>query len=130
MWPVDPIKDHLRKIGSGITPSGGAASYLAAGIPLLRSQNVHFDGLRLDDVAYIADEVLYPREVFAEALSDRASAIIVAHNHPAGSLGPSVSDVEATKQLKEAGIVMGIALLDHIIFNRNEYFSFLESGML
>lgn len=56
VWPIDRIKDHARKIGSGVTPSGGAALYLDAGIPLLRSQNVHFDGLRLDDVAYIAEE--------------------------------------------------------------------------
>lgn len=56
VWPVDRIKDHVVKIGSGITPSGGAASYLDFGIPLLRSQNVHSDGLRLDDVAYIAQE--------------------------------------------------------------------------
>jgi type I restriction enzyme S subunit len=55
-WPIDRIKDHALKIGSGVTPSGGAAGYLDAGVPLLRSQNVHFDGLRLDDVAYIADE--------------------------------------------------------------------------
>ena len=57
IWPVDRIKDHAWKIGSGITPSGGATSYLDAGIPLLRSQNVYFDGLRLDDVAYIGEEV-------------------------------------------------------------------------
>jgi type I restriction enzyme S subunit len=71
VWIVDRIKDHVSKIGSGVTPSGGAASYLDAGIPLLRSQNVHFDGLRLDDVAYIADEThdemsgskLRPRDV-------------------------------------------------------------------
>lgn len=56
VFPVDRIKDHASKIGSGITPSGGAAAYLDAGIPLLRSQNVHFDGLRLDDVAHIAEE--------------------------------------------------------------------------
>jgi type I restriction enzyme, S subunit len=56
VWSVDRIKDHVRKIGSGVTPSGGAASYLDAGVPLLRSQNIHFDGLRLDDVAYIAEE--------------------------------------------------------------------------
>lgn len=56
LWPVDRIKDNAVKIGSGVTPSGGAASYLDSGIPLLRSQNVHFDGLRLDDVAYIAEE--------------------------------------------------------------------------
>jgi type I restriction enzyme S subunit len=56
VWPVDRIRDHASKIGSGVTPTGGATSYLDAGIPLLRSQNVHFDGLRLDDVAYIAEE--------------------------------------------------------------------------
>jgi type I restriction enzyme S subunit len=56
VWPIDRIKDHTVKIGSGVTPPGGSAGYLDAGIPLLRSQNVHFDGLRLDDVAYIADE--------------------------------------------------------------------------
>ncbi len=56
VWYVDRIKDHTVKIGSGMTPSGGAASYLDSGIPLLRSQNVHFDGLRLDDVAYISEE--------------------------------------------------------------------------
>lgn len=71
IWPIDRIKDHAWKIGSGITPTGGAASYLDEGIPLLRSQNVHFDGLRLDDVAFIAEETheemngskLRPRDV-------------------------------------------------------------------
>lgn len=53
VWPLDRIKDHAFKIGSGITPTGGATSYVDSGIPLLRSQNIHFDGLRLDDVAYI-----------------------------------------------------------------------------
>jgi type I restriction enzyme S subunit len=55
-WPLDRIKDHSSKIGSGITPTGGAASYLNAGVPLLRSQNVHFSGLRLDDVAFIGED--------------------------------------------------------------------------
>ncbi len=73
---------------------------------------------------------VHPREVFADALSDRASAVIVAHNHPAGGLEPSAADVEVTGQLKAAGSVVGIALLDHIIFNRTGYFSFLEAGRL
>ena len=55
-WPIDRVKDHVSKIGSGVTPWGGAASYLDYGVPLLRSQNVHFDGLRLDDVAFIAPD--------------------------------------------------------------------------
>ena len=73
---------------------------------------------------------VHPREVFADAVADRACGIIVAHNHPAGGLEPSTSDVEVTNQLKAAGTVIGIALLDHIIFNRSEYYSFLESGRL
>lgn len=73
---------------------------------------------------------VHPREVFADALVERASGIIVAHNHPAGILEPSLADVEATKQLKAVGAVVGIELLDHIIFNRSGYFSFLESGRL
>lgn len=71
VWPVDRVKDHASKIGSGVTPSGGAAAYLDTGVPLLRSQNVHFDGLRLDDVAYIGEDThdemggskLRPRDV-------------------------------------------------------------------
>ena len=55
-WPVERVKDLAIKIGSGVTPDGGSAGYLDEGIPLLRSQNVHFDGLRLDDVAFIAPE--------------------------------------------------------------------------
>jgi DNA repair protein RadC len=73
---------------------------------------------------------VHPREVFADALADRASAVIVAHNHPSGTLEPSFSDIEVTAQLKSAGAIVGIALLDHIIFNRTGYFSFLEAGKL
>jgi DNA repair protein RadC len=73
---------------------------------------------------------VHPREVFADALADRASGIVVAHNHPSGPLEPSASDIEITKQLKGAGVTVGIDLLDHIIFNRTAYFSFLEEGRL
>ena len=69
-------------------------------------------------------------EVFAEALSERASAVIVAHNHPSGGLEPSQSDINITAQLKAAGKVVGVELLDHIIFNRTGRFSFLEAGRL
>jgi DNA repair protein RadC len=65
-----------------------------------------------------------------DALSDRASAVIVAHNHPSGGLEPSPSNITITAQLREAGKIVGIELLDHIIFNRTGYFSFLEKGRL
>jgi DNA repair protein RadC len=86
--------------------------------------------VRVISIGLIDRSPVHPREVFADAVAERASGIIVAHNHPAGTLEPSPADVEATQQLKVAGGVLGIELLDHIIFNRSGYFSFLESGRL
>ncbi|MEI6208568.1 MAG: DNA repair protein RadC [Desulfuromonadales bacterium] len=86
--------------------------------------------VRVVSIGLVDRTPVHPREVFADVVADRASGIIVAHNHPAGSLEPSSSDVEATRQLRQAGEIMGIQLLDHIIFNRSGYFSFLESGKL
>src|SRR3989338_11258091 len=86
--------------------------------------------IRVVSIGLIDKSPVHPREVFADVLLDRASAIIVAHNHPSGGLEPSASDVEVTKQLKATGAVVGIALLDHIIFNRSGYYSFLEAGRL
>lgn len=73
---------------------------------------------------------VHPREVFADPITDRATAVIVAHNHPSGSLMPSSEDIEVTKLLKEAGEILGIKLADHIIFNSKGYFSFLENGKI
>jgi len=86
--------------------------------------------VRVVSIGLIDRSPVHPREVFADALSDRASAVIVAHNHPSGGLEPSSSDIDITAQLKAAGEIVGIALLDHIIFNRSGYFSFLEDGRL
>ena len=86
--------------------------------------------IRVVSIGLIDRSPVHPREVFADALADRAAAIIVAHNHPSGGVEPSHSDIHITAQLKAAGEILGIALLDHIIFNRADYFSFLESGML
>ena len=86
--------------------------------------------IRVVSIGLIDRSPVHPREVFADAVSDRASAVIVAHNHPSGGLEPSPNDVNITAQLKAAGAIAGIELLDHIIFNRTAYFSFLEDGRL
>jgi DNA repair protein RadC len=86
--------------------------------------------IRVVSIGLIDRSPVHPREVFADALSDRAAGVIVAHNHPHGSLEPSPADVDVTNQLKAAGNVIGITLLDHIIFNRKDYYSFLERGKL
>ncbi len=85
---------------------------------------------RIVSVGLVNKTQVHPREVFADPITDRASAIIVAHNHPAGGLYPSKEDIEVTKQLKSAGEILGIRLLDHIIFNHKGYYSFLEDGKL
>jgi DNA repair protein RadC len=86
--------------------------------------------VRVVSIGLIDRSPVHPREVFADAILDRACAIIVAHNHPNGTLEPSSSDLDVTRQLKSAGEVVGISLLDHIIFNRSSYFSLLENGLL
>ena len=74
---------------------------------------------------------LHPREVFAAACTDHAASIIVAHNHPSGTLTPSDEDRLVTKRLREVSFMMGIELLDHIIFSKgNGYFSFAGNGIL
>ncbi len=85
---------------------------------------------RIVSVGLVNKTQVHPREVFADPITDRASAIIVAHNHPAGGLNPSKEDIAVTKQLKSAGEILGIRLLDHIIFNHKGYYSFLEDGKL
>ena len=86
--------------------------------------------VRVVSIGLVDRSPVHPREVFADALADRASGIVVAHNHPAGNLEPSEHDLDITLQLRKAGEIMGIELLDHIVFNRNSYYSFLEAGQL
>ncbi len=74
--------------------------------------------------------LVHPREVFADPITDRAAAIIVAHNHPSRNLSPSQDDLAVTHQLKTAGQTLGIKLLDHLIFDQNTYYSLLENGQL
>ncbi len=85
--------------------------------------------VRTVSVGLVNRALVHPREVFADPITDRASAVVVAHNHPSGNLTPSQDDLSVTRQLKEAGQTLGIRVLDHIIFNRESYFSMLENGM-
>ncbi|OQX29665.1 MAG: hypothetical protein B0D92_02530 [Spirochaeta sp. LUC14_002_19_P3] len=70
--------------------------------------------------------IVHPREVFADPLVERAAAIICAHNHPSGNINPSPDDISLTARLKNAGEIIGIPLLDHIIFSGTEFYSLLE----
>lgn len=73
--------------------------------------------------------LVHPREVFRIAVADCAAAIILAHNHPSGDSQPSPQDVETTKRLSEAGRIMGIPLLDHLIVG-NTVVSLANRGLV
>lgn len=72
-------------------------------------------------IGTLTASLVHPREVFAEAITDRAAGIIVAHNHPSGGLEPSQADKDSTKRLREAGGILGISFIDHIIVTSKEY---------
>lgn len=86
--------------------------------------------VRTVSVGLVNRALVHPREVFADPITDRAAAIIVAHNHPSRNLSPSLDDLSVTRQLKEAGHTLGIKLLDHLIFDQSAYYSLLEKGQL
>lgn len=70
------------------------------------------------------------RIVFKTALDHFATGIIISHNHPSGNLKPSAEDIQITKKIKEAGNLMSIQLLDHLIITQNSYLSFADEGLL
>jgi DNA repair protein RadC len=74
--------------------------------------------------------IIHPREIFKTACMISASSIIVAHNHPSGYPSPSREDIEITKKLSEAGKMMGIELLDHVIIGYDKNYGFKENGLI
>ena len=73
---------------------------------------------------------VHPREVFAPAITDLAASVILVHNHPSGNPEPSSSDIEITRMLKDAGDLLGIEVLDHVIVTEKGYVSLKERGLL
>lgn len=72
----------------------------------------------------------HPREVFRGAIVSTSASIIIAHNHPSGNLEPSREDLSITKQIVDAGRLLGIPVHDHIIFTDDSYTSFAEKGLI
>ena len=87
-------------------------------------------GDKLITIGTINSTLVQPREVFSEAVKNKAANIIVLHNHPSGDSSPSREDRLTTQRLEEAGKILGINLLDHIIIGDGEYFSFKEEGII
>jgi DNA repair protein RadC len=106
-----------------------------------RKQQEYFLTITLDGASHIIatrtvfigtlnQSMVHPREVFADAISDRAAGIIIAHNHPSGTLEASRADIQITQRLKEVSKLVGIELLDHVILSGDGFYSFSEEGLL
>ena len=78
---------------------------------------------RVVTVGLLDSNQIHPREVFADAISDRAASVVLVHNHPSGNLEPSEEDKQITRQMREAGKILGIKVLDHLIITKDEYYS-------
>ncbi len=74
--------------------------------------------------------IVHPREVFAPVVKESAAAVLFVHNHPSGDPTPSREDLEITTRLREAGELMGVRVLDHIIIGQGRYVSFVDRGLL
>jgi len=96
---------------------------------------LHLDGknrivaIEVISIGSLNQSIVHPREVFKTALLSSAAAIILLHNHPTGDPTPSREDIEITRRLKEAGELLGVKVLDHIIVGET-YVSFVERGLL
>lgn len=78
----------------------------------------------------VAGTVADPKIIFKHALEHLASAIVLVHNHPSGNLKPSAADISLTKKMKEAGQLLDLPILDHLIFTEADYYSFADEGLL
>lgn len=89
-----------------------------------------FIGLDEISVGTLTSSLVHPRETFESAIRRHAAQIIIAHNHPSEELDPSEDDIKITKRLVEAGRIMGIEVLDHLIFSKKGFLSFKEKFLI
>ena len=87
-------------------------------------------GVHTISIGSLNASIVHPREVFKAALLNNAASIILAHNHPSGDPEPSRDDIETTHRLDNAGNILGINVLDHIIIGDGRYISLKEQGMM
>ena len=90
----------------------------------------HIINTRTVFIGTLNQSLVHPREVFADAIADRSAGIIIAHNHPSGTLSASRADIAVTQRLEEVSKLVGIELLDHVILAKDGFYSFADEGLL
>lgn len=84
--------------------------------------------VNLVSIGILNRTLVHPREVFKPAILDDSASIVLVHNHPSGELDPSPEDKKVTERLVEAGDLLGIKVIDHLIISKQGYYSFAENG--
>ncbi len=135
---LELARRHFQRGPGRVETPQDALPYLA---PIRDRKQEHFVTLTLNGaheviecrvvtVGLLTSSPVHPREVFADAIADRAAAVILAHNHPSGNPEPSGDDLALTRQLVAAGKILGIEVLDHLIVTRTGYTSLRERGVI
>jgi len=121
---IESIKDVIAQMSylRDKTREHLAALYLNARNELVFKKHIF--------VGTLDANIAHPREIFEHALANHAASVILVHNHPSGDPQPSKADLEITKRIIEAGKIMGIDVLDHVIIAKNKIFSFKEKKLI
>lgn len=138
MAALELAKRHLLR---DVEPLTSIKDILARLDDIRSRQQEHFICLSLDGgqrliaqrtitIGTLDTVIAHPREIFADAIADRAASVVAIHNHPSGDPKPSHKDIELTQQLVAAGQLLGVPLRDHIIVTKTEYFSFHQHHLL
>lgn len=116
------VGEYLVREMSGLTQENVVALYLNTKNDIIKNETIFIGSLNT--------AVAHPREIFKGAVRYSAARIIIAHNHPSGNTDPSEADLSFTRRLVDAGEMMGIEVIDHIIVGEQCYFSLREHGMM
>jgi len=121
---IESIKDVIAQFSylRDKTREHLAALYLNARNELVFKKHIF--------VGTLDANIAHPREIFEHALTNHASSVILVHNHPSGDPEPSKADLEITKRITEAGKILGIDVLDHVIITKTKVFSFKEKKLI
>lgn len=118
-----------RELASYLIPRFGSFPVERFGVLLLDTRQ-RLLAVRVVSVGSVDASLAHPREVFRDAVAHNAAALVVFHNHPSGDPSPSADDLALTARLRQAGQVLGIELLDHLVLAEARYFSMKEQRLL
>ena len=118
-----------RQLAGFLLPQYGTAPVEQFGVVMLDTKH-HVIRIKIVSIGSLDTTVVHPREVFREAASASAAAIVLFHNHPSGDPTPSPDDLLLTTRMVNAGHIMGIDVVDHLILADQRYFSLVEAGRI